>query len=104
MRKLLLLGLLALSTTLSAQKKASSELDKKIREFDTYVQAALKQWEVPGAGVAVVKDGKVIYLNAFGTRDLNTGVPVNTETLFSIGSTTKAMTAVCLGILVDEGP
>jgi CubicO group peptidase (beta-lactamase class C family) len=103
MRKLLLLGLLALSTALPAQKKATSDLDKKIKEFDTYVQATLKQWEVPGAGVAVVKDGKVIYLKAIGTRDLNTGAPANTETLFSIGSTTKAMTAVCLGILVDEG-
>lgn len=103
MRQLLLLGLLAISTTLLAQKKASSDLDKKIKEFDTYVQAALKAWEVPGAGVAVVKDGKVIYLKAIGTRDLNTGAPANTETLFSIGSTTKAMTAVCLGMLVDEG-
>ena len=103
MRILLLLGLLALSTTLPAQKKPASDLDKKIKEFDAYVQSALKQWEVPGAGVAVVKGGKVIYLKAFGTRDLNTGDPANTETLFSIGSTTKAMTAVCLGMLVDEG-
>ncbi|MBL7851512.1 MAG: serine hydrolase [Cyclobacteriaceae bacterium] len=103
MKKLLLFCLLVTSFILQAQKKTSTDLDKQIKEYDTYVQAALKQWEVPGAGVALVKDGKVIYLKAFGTRDLNTGAPADSETLFSIGSTTKAITAVCLGILVDEG-
>lgn len=103
MKKLLLISLVAITSTSIAQKKSDSDLDKKVKEFDAYAHVALKQWEVPGAGVAVVKDGKVIYLKAFGTRDLNTGAPANTETLFSIGSTTKAMTAVCLGMLVDEG-
>jgi len=98
------LGLfVCLSICALAQKKSENDLDKKIKDFDAYVQVALKQWEVPGAGVAVVKDGKVIYLKAYGTRDLNSGAPANTETLFSIGSTTKAITAVCLGMLVDEG-
>ncbi len=103
MKKPALLGLILLSATALAQNKTQNDLDKKVKEFDAYTQIALKQWEVPGAGVAVIKDGKVIYLKAFGTRDLSTGAPANTETLFSIGSTTKAMTAVCLGILVDEG-
>lgn len=103
MKPILLLLLLATVTASVGQKKSPNDLDKKLKEFDAYTQVALKQWEVPGAGVAVVKDGKVIYLKAFGTRDLQTGAPANTETLFSIGSTTKAMTAVCLGMLVDEG-
>lgn len=102
MKKLLFI-LLAFTTTAIAQKRPVTDLDRKIKEFDAYVQMALKQWEVPGAGVAVVKDGKVIYLKAFGTRDVSTGAHATTETLFSIGSTTKAMTAVCLGMLVDEG-
>jgi CubicO group peptidase (beta-lactamase class C family) len=102
MREKILVALIAISVSSFAQKR-SSDLDRQVKEFDAYAQAALKQWEVPGAGVAVVKDGKVIYLKAFGTRDLNTGAPANTETLFSIASTTKAMTAVCLGMLVDEG-
>lgn len=103
MKPTLLLLVLAIVTASFGQKKSPNDLDKKLKEFDAYTQVALKQWEVPGAGVAVVKDGKVIYLKAFGTRDLQTGAPANTETLFSIGSTTKAMTAVCLGMLVDEG-
>ncbi|MBL7846191.1 MAG: serine hydrolase [Cyclobacteriaceae bacterium] len=103
MKRIITLLLVTLVVTGFAQKKPASDLDKKIKEFDAYTQAALKQWEVPGAGVAIIKDGKVIYLKAFGVRDLNTGAPATTETLFSIGSTTKAMTAVCLGMLVDEG-
>lgn len=103
MKRLIVLLVLAASFSAYGQKKPANDLDKKIKEFDAYTQAALKQWEVPGAGVAVVKDGKVIYLKAFGTRDLNTGAPADTQTLFSIGSTTKAMTATCLGMLVDEG-
>jgi len=103
MKRLIILLLLVSSFSAYSQKKAANELDKKIKEFDAYADAALKQWEVPGAGVAVIKDGKIIYLKAFGTRDLNSGAPANTATLFSIGSTTKAMTAACLGMLVDEG-
>lgn len=103
MKHLLLLTLLCLSLVTQAQKKGSTDLDKKVKDFDTYAQQALKQWDVVGASVAVVKDGKVIYIKSYGVRDLNTGKPVTNETLFSIGSTTKAMTAVCLGMLVDEG-
>ena len=53
--------------------------------------------------VAVVKDGKVIFKKGYGVRELGKPDGVNTETLFSIGSTTKAMTAACMGMLVDEG-
>jgi len=103
MKQILVVLLIAAGYSGTAQKKTESDLEKKIKEFDAYTQVALKQWEVPGAGVALVKDGKVIYAKGIGTRDLNTGAPANAQTLFSIGSTTKAMTAVCLGMLVDEG-
>ncbi|MDZ4716423.1 MAG: serine hydrolase [Cytophagales bacterium] len=102
MKKYWLVVLLALAYQAFAQK-GSSSLDSKVKEFDAYTQSALRQWEVPGAAVAVIKDGKVIYKKGFGVADITTSQPVNTETLFSIGSTTKAMTAVCLGMLVDEG-
>jgi len=103
MKSLLLLPLLCLTVATFAQKKGNTDLDKKVKEYDAYTQIALKQWDVVGASVAVVKDGKVIYIKSYGVRDLNTGKPVTNETLFSIGSTTKALTAACLGMLVDEG-
>ena len=78
-------------------------IDQKIQTFDTYVENARKQWDVPGLAVVVVKDGKVILKKGYGVRELGKPDAVTTETLFACGSTTKAMTATCMGILVDEG-
>lgn len=71
--------------------------------FDAYVAEAVAEWEVPGLSVAVVRDGRIVFAEGYGTRELGTEAPVDTATLFAIGSTTKAMTAAALGMLVDEG-
>jgi CubicO group peptidase (beta-lactamase class C family) len=71
--------------------------------FDAFVEAAMKDWKVPGAAISIVKDGQVIYLKGFGYRDVEKKLPVTPDTLFAVGSTTKAFTAAALGILVDEG-
>lgn len=97
-----LLFLLSLITTLGIAQK-QSPLDQKIKEFDLYVENGRKQWEVPGLALTVVKDGKVIFKKGYGVRELGKADLVNTETLFACASTTKAMTATCMGILVDEG-
>ncbi len=97
----LLLILLFISSFAFGQK--TTTLEQKIKEFDLYVENGRKQWEVPGLAVAVVKDGKVIFKKGYGVREIGKNDPVNTETLFACASTTKAMTATCMGILVDEG-
>ncbi len=94
--------LLLFITSLAIGQKVTP-LDQKIKEFDLYVENGRKQWEVPGLALAVVKDGKVIFKKGYGVRELGKPEVVNTETLFACASTTKAMTATCMGILVDEG-
>ena len=84
---------------LSAVTFAQSNLEK----FDKYVESARKQWQVPGISIVVVQDGKVIFSKGYGVRELGKSEPVDTDTLFGAMSTTKAMTVVALGILVDEG-
>ena len=74
-----------------------------IARFDAYVTQAVRDWHVPGLTVTVVKDGQVLFKKGYGYRVLNQPEPVNTQTLFAMASTTKAMTAACLGMLVDEG-
>lgn len=74
-----------------------------LREFDTYIEKSRVEWQVPGLAVAVVKDGKVLLAKGYGIRQLGKPEPVNEQTLFACASTTKAMTAVCMAILVDEG-
>jgi len=68
-----------------------------------FVTEQLAAWEVPGCAVAVVQDGKVVLASGWGRRDEADGLPVTAETLFAIGSTTKAFTASTIGALVDDG-
>ncbi len=78
-------------------------LEKKIADFDTYIAKARQQWQVPGLAVAVVKDGKMIFAKGYGQRKLGNKAEVTPQTLYCIGSTTKAITAAAMGMLVDEG-
>lgn len=80
-----------------AQKANNSSI------FDSYVQAGLKLWKTPGMSVVVVKDGNVVFKKGYGVTELGKPEPFTTATLSICASTTKAMTAACIGILVDEG-
>jgi CubicO group peptidase (beta-lactamase class C family) len=101
MRHLLLLFLLVSSATFAQTK--SQPVDKKVQELDAYIQKAQKEWDVPGMAVVVVKDGNVLLSKGYGVRELGTTNAVDSKTLFACASTTKAMTATCMGMLVDEG-
>lgn len=59
--------------------------------------------EVPGMGVAVVKDGEVVFARGFGERELGAGEDVNEHTIFAIGSSSKAFTSAAVAMLVDQG-
>lgn len=90
--------MLAIAPTINAQSDKT-----KTKELDTYIEQARQQWEVPGLAVAVVKDGKVLLAKGYGEKKLGSGGAVDNETVFNIGSTTKAFTAVAIGMLIDEG-
>jgi CubicO group peptidase (beta-lactamase class C family) len=71
--------------------------------FDALVARAMKTFEVPGMGIAVVKDGRVVLAKGYGVRKLGEPAAVDARTLFGIASNTKAFTATALGLLVEEG-
>jgi CubicO group peptidase (beta-lactamase class C family) len=71
--------------------------------YDSFVNQAIKDWEVPGVAIAIVKNGEVILTGGFGMRDVAGKLPVTSSTLFAIGSCTKAFTTFVMGTLVDEG-
>ena len=81
--------------------KASCQLTSA--EIDLLADRALKAFNVAGAAVGVVKDGKVVHAGGYGVRSIETGEPVDEETLFAIASNSKAFTTAALAILVDEG-
>jgi CubicO group peptidase (beta-lactamase class C family) len=77
--------------------------DSKASELDEYVAQAVKDWRATGLAIAVVKDGRIVFEKGYGLRELNKPAPFDTTTLSAIASTTKAITAAAMGMLVDEG-
>jgi len=69
--------------------------------FDAYVAKVMKDWHVPGVSIAIVEDGHT-YTKGYGVRTLGDPAPVDAQTLFAIGSSSKAFTVAGLGMLVDE--
>lgn len=72
-------------------------------EIDSLVHEAMEKFEVAGAAVAVVKDGKVIHQKGYGVQSIETREPVTINSNFAIASNTKAFTAAALAILEEEG-
>lgn len=67
------------------------------------LQAFQKARQIPGLSVAVGYRGQLIWAQAFGVEDLETRRAVTTESSFPIGSTTKTLTSIALGTLVERG-
>jgi CubicO group peptidase (beta-lactamase class C family) len=74
-----------------------------VQNIDDFVRGQLAAWEVPGCAVAAVLDGEVVLAAGWGHRDQAAETPVTRDTLFAIGSVTKAFTVAAVGALVDEG-
>ena len=89
------------SSPLLAAPTASAGL--KPAEVDRLVARAMATFSVPGVAVGIVKDGKLVFAKGYGVREVGKPGQVDADTLFGIGSNTKAFTTAALAILVDEG-
>ncbi|HTH51464.1 MAG TPA: serine hydrolase domain-containing protein, partial [Pyrinomonadaceae bacterium] len=67
------------------------------------MQKALDGNKIPGAGIAVVRDGKVVLAKGYGSADVDAGVAANENTAFQIASVTKQFTAAGVMLLVEQG-
>jgi CubicO group peptidase (beta-lactamase class C family) len=72
-------------------------------DLDAFVGQVMRTFQVPGIGLAVVKDGAVVTARGYGIRKIGDPAPVDARTLFGIASNTKVFTAAALGLLVEEG-
>jgi CubicO group peptidase (beta-lactamase class C family) len=70
--------------------------------LDSYVGKALKDCQIPGVAVCIVKNGKVTLMKGYGVKDLDTKEKVGVNTLFMIGSNSKAFTATAIAMLDAE--
>lgn len=71
--------------------------------LDRVVNEAMSVWQIPGAAVVVVRDGQIVHAKGYGVRELGRPDLVNAETLFGIGSTTKAFTTTGMAMLAADG-
>ena len=78
-------------------------LNQILQDFEEYSEEGMRDWQVPGMAIAIVRGNETIYLKGFGVRKINSTDPVTPTTVFQIGSTTKGFTAALVGMLVDEG-
>lgn len=92
-----------LTRTISFFLLALSSAAQAPAQLDDWVERAMKEFDVPGIAVAIVKDGQTIATKGYGVRKLGNPARVDEHTLFGIASNTKAFTAASLAILVDEG-
>jgi CubicO group peptidase (beta-lactamase class C family) len=99
-RFLLLLTLVFLSWPLLAQ---DTDIQKKLGDFDTYMDKTLKDWNTPGAGVGIVVKNHLVFARGYGYRDYGKKLPVTPNTLYQIASNTKLFTTIAVGMLVAEG-
>jgi CubicO group peptidase (beta-lactamase class C family) len=73
-----------------------------VPEIEDYIARGMESFDVPGAALGIVADGRLIYAKGFGVRSRTGGLPVDTHTVFQIGSATKAFLATTLAIMVDR--
>ncbi|WP_459503615.1 serine hydrolase [Bacillus sp. C1] len=73
-----------------------------VHTLHTTIENMMKDLQVPGAAVAVIKDGEVIVSEGFGYRNLEQKEPVTPQTRFAIGSTTKAFGTLSLSLLAQQ--
>ena len=102
LRAALIPALLLLPATALPAAAQQVPTPAELAAFDAYVTAGARDWRVPGLAVAIVSADSVLFVKGYGVRELGRPDAVDAGTRFAIGSTTKAMTALALGMLVDE--
>ena len=75
----------------------------RIDAVKVFVRTSMKKLGIPGAALALVDHGKVVFSGGFGVRELGQPAPVDGDTLFMVASNTKGMTTLLVAELVDEG-
>jgi CubicO group peptidase (beta-lactamase class C family) len=85
-----------------AGKRANTLDQARIAELVQFIESGQKVSGVPGVAFGVVQDGKIVFADGFGTKELGTSEKPDADTLFMVASNTKAMTTLLLAKLVDE--
>lgn len=87
--------------TVSCKGTPAQEITE-LKGFEKEVDSIMQAYHTVGASIAILKEGEVLYTQGFGYKDLAKKDPVDANTIFGIGSCTKAFTAALLGIFEQK--
>ncbi len=102
MKKEILLIILILFLTPAMAQKKKQTTEKRLAGIDELLEKVLTTWNAPGFSVAVVEKNKIVYSRGFGFSDYENKIPSTANTLYAIGSCSKAFTSGLLGQLRSE--
>lgn len=90
-------------TSRQAAPSAEAGRAAALARIEAALEARRKELNIPGMSLVIVKDDQVIYVKGLGVKDFERGIPVTADTLFAIGSSSKAFTAMAAVMSQDEG-
>ena len=97
---IMLLSVVVCISMLAMCAKNESILENTL---DTSIEQAMRQWQIPGLAVVVVKDGETVRMQGYGAREFGKDLPVDEKTYLQIASNSKTFNAYLYGMLIDEG-
>jgi CubicO group peptidase (beta-lactamase class C family) len=103
MRRSALISLFTLALLVLRQSAPGATGDDPVENLDAFITKALKEYQVPGAAIAVVQNGKAVLLKGYGVRDVTKQGAVDENTIFQLASVTKTLTGAAAATVVDEG-
>lgn len=99
----LLIGPFVAAQAPAPAKEIEQRVQTLIPTLEKYVASGMRDFDVPGAAIGIVVGDKLVYAKGFGIRAKNNQAPVDSRTVFQVGSTTKAFLAATIAIAVDRG-
>ncbi|WRP08045.1 serine hydrolase domain-containing protein [Rossellomorea aquimaris] len=100
MRKVLIALCLFFNIIFSFQYHARAESDNQKELLERFMKESMEEYGIPGASLAIIQDGKVMFQQSWGEQ--RKGTPVTKDTLFTIGSVSKPLTSLAIMRLVDD--
>lgn len=97
----LFIGMALFAASVSAQNADRSKFISD--SLQNYIVKALTEWRIPGAAICIIKDNKIVLMRGYGIKEMGLNDKVDENTLFMIGSNTKAFTATALAMLQTQG-
>jgi CubicO group peptidase (beta-lactamase class C family) len=83
--------------------RAAGAQQASLAGFDEFVSRLMREAEVPGVAIAIVRPDSIVFAKGFGVTRLGESHEVDPHTLFAIGSSSKAFTGLGVAMMVDQG-